>query len=376
MNTILSPNSDGERRWIAIRRWEEFSGPDTCSPSKVLLKDYLETEWLPQKVRDGVRPTTAYDYGKVIDRYLAPHVGGVGLCDLTPRRVQSLYNSWQDAGLAAATMELARTVLTMALKQAVLWGHLKQNPAAGLRLPASTARAREGRSFTSAEAVRFIEAAGQNVEFTPCLFNLVTGLRPEEMAGLRKADVELVRAADTSGEGWKERGLVRVRQVAVWIPRKGWLYLTPKTENGVRDIYFPAHVYHAVESYAGLVASRAAQLGPAWEEGGLLFPSERGTPTRVASYGKRVARAAKAAGICGRVTPYTLRYSFATLGLLAGELDKTVSAQMGHARVDFTKDVYQKVLPEMTERLSDRLESHLFSDGRTPLAHSEVAGEM
>lgn len=72
----------------------------------------------------------------------------------------------------------------------------------------------------------------------------------------------------------------------------------------------------------------------------------------------------------------TLRYSFATLGLLAGELDKTVSAQMGHASVDFTKAVYAKVLPEMTQRLSDRLERHLFSDGRTPLAHSEVAGEM
>lgn len=82
------------------------------------------------------------------------------------------------------------------------------------------------------------------------------------------------------------------------------------------------------------------------------------------------------AGIGGRVTANTLRYSFATLGLLAGELDKTVSAQMGHARVDFTKDVYQKVLPEMTQRLSDRLERHLFSTGRTPLAHSEVAGEM
>ena len=49
---------------------------------------------------------------------------------------------------------------------------------------------------------------------------------------------------------------------------------------------------------------------------------------------------------------------------------------MGHKRVDFTKDVYAKALPEMSLRLSDRLEKHLFSQGRTPLAHSEVPGEM
>ena len=76
------------------------------------------------------------------------------------------------------------------------------------------------------------------------------------------------------------------------------------------------------------------------------------------------------------MTARTLRYSFATLGLLPGELDKTVSAQTGHARVDFTKGVYAKVLPEMTHRLSDKLGQHLFSDGRTPLAHSEVPGDM
>ena len=156
----------------------------------------------------------------------------------------------------------------------------------------------------------------------------------------------------------------------------GWLFLSPKTKSGVRDIHFPAHVYHAVEEYARLVDERARVLGSAWAECGLLFPSDVGTPMRPEAYRRVLARAAREAGIRGRVTPYTLRYSFATPGLMAGELDKTVGALMGHAGPDFTKRVYVKVLPEMTQGLSDRLERHLFSDGRTPLAHSEAEGEM
>jgi integrase len=39
-----------------------------------------------------------------------------------------------------------------------------------------------------------------------------------------------------------------------------------------------------------------------------------------------------------------MRYSFATLSLMAGELDKAVSAQMGHSDVNLTRKVYTKVL--------------------------------
>ena len=133
-------------------------------PSPLTLEDFLEREWLPQKVRDGARPTSAHQYEKCVRNYLLPRLGAVRLCDLKPKAVQDLYNSWQDANLSAATMNLARTVLSMALKQAVLWGYLQASPAAGIRLPASTAEGRGGRSFTSAEELEFIVVATGRVE--------------------------------------------------------------------------------------------------------------------------------------------------------------------------------------------------------------------
>ena len=94
------------------------------------------------------------------------------------------------------------------------------------------------------------------------------------------------------------------------------------------------------------------------------------------TYAKRLRALTAGAGIAAHITPYCLRYSFATLALLAGELDVSVSRQMGHARTDFTKDVYVKVLPEMQQRLSGSLERLLSEAAGNQPAHSEAAGVM
>lgn len=76
------------------------------------------------------------------------------------------------------------------------------------------------------------------------------------------------------------------------------------------------------------------------------------------------------------MTPYTLRYSFATLALLAGEMDVAVSRQMGHARVDFTKTVYVKLLTEMQQSLSGSFERLLSETVGNQLAHLDAPGVM
>jgi hypothetical protein len=49
---------------------------------------------------------------------------------------------------------------------------------------------------------------------------------------------------------------------------------------------------------------------------------------------------------------------------------------MGHKRVNFTKDVYVKVLPRMKQAASDRLENLLFSGDGTQAAHIEAEKTM
>lgn len=170
--------------------------------------------------------------------------------------------------------------------------------------------------------------------------------------------------------------VAHVRQTAQRI-KDVWLFLPPKTEKGRRDVYYPAQLYHRLQSHYASRAEARRLAGARWQEHGLLFPALDGQPLHQhGTYTGRFRRILKAAGLGQEFTPYSLRYSFATLALLSGELDKTVSEQMGHRHVDFTKDVYVQVLPEMRQAAADKLERLLFAETRTPLAHIEAAGTM
>lgn len=57
-------------------------------------------------------------------------------------------------------------------------------------------------------------------------------------------------------------------------------------------------------------------------------------------------------------------------------LDAAVSKQTGHARVDFTKTVYVKLLPEMQHSLSGSFERLLSETAGNQLARLNATGVM
>ncbi|HEX8557981.1 MAG TPA: site-specific integrase [Pyrinomonadaceae bacterium] len=339
-------------------------------PSRMTVADFFINEWLPHKRREGVREATSFvTYESSVKCHVIPALGALPLSRVTPRHVQQLYNQMQDAGLRDATMRLVRAVLRMAFRQAVAWRYLRADPSAEIKPPAATKPPREGHAFTREEAAAFIRAASRDPDDLSCLFHLFTGVRPEELAGLGWQHVSLDEAAGC--------GVARIERVVLKVRGGGFEFAAPKTANGRRLVYFPAHIYRALCSHRERQAARAAGLGGLWRDLGLVFTSPDGGPLDVRyAYADRLRELAAGVGIGVRVTPYTLRYSFATLALLAGELDVAVSRQMGHARPDFTKQVYVRVLPEMQQSLSGSFERLLAETVGNQLAHLDAPGVM
>jgi integrase len=340
------------------------------APSRVNLKDFIEKEWLPQKARDGVREASSLKtYRLAANAYVIPALGHIALADITPRDVQRLYNGMQDAGRRRATMKLAQTVINLALKKAVSWHYLRTNPAAEIAPPAAKTPPREGHAFSRAEALAFVREASTEPDDVVYLFHLFTGVRPEELAGLGWASV-----AFDEGAGC---GVARIERVVLRPRGGGFVFALPKTKNGRRLVYFPAHVYRGLVAHRARQNARALSMRGLWRDHGLVFAGTAGDPIDPQqAYSRRLRELAARAGITARVTPYTLRYSFATLALLAGELDVAVSKQMGHARVDFTKTVYAKLIPEMQQSLSGSFEKLLSETVGNQPAHLDAPGVM
>lgn len=330
----------------------------------------LLDEWLAQKRREGKREATLYAYKDACHFYIRPALGHLRLKELTPLRVRDMLNGLQDRGLATSTITYARTILRMALRDAISWGYLRDNPAAAVKAPKGT-EGREGSAMAPDEARKLVEAALLDPEDLVFAFALLTGLRPEEYLGLRREHLSLVTQGDT------ERGLVQVRRVAVRLRGGGWEFPPPKTKKGERDVPFPAWLYRELQSYQTLVEARRLAAEREWKEYGLVFPTAKGEPLRRDDLrDRRLKRLLKRAGLPEHFTLYSLRYTFATLQLLAGERDRVISDMMGHTRTDFTKEVYVRVLPIMREAASDSLERLLFGTVRTTLAQSCVEQTM
>src|SRR5437667_2773204 len=105
-----------------------------------LVGDYLEA-WLAH-TKTRVRAKTWEGYGSLIRRFSGP-LGQIKLLELKPLHLQSLYASLlsEDAmrlpkrRLSKGSVLNLHLVLTQSLAQAVRWGILASNPAAGAQPP-------------------------------------------------------------------------------------------------------------------------------------------------------------------------------------------------------------------------------------------------
>ena len=155
------------------------------------VADYL-ARWLAH-ARGRVRAKTYEGYGALIRLHAIPQLEQVRLRALSPLRIQHLYDELLGGPgargpLGAGTVLNLHLVLTQALGQAVRWGLLASNPAAGAQPPRP--RRPELQVVTAELARRMLEAAAGTRLELPLAIAIATGMRRGEILGLRWEDLD------------------------------------------------------------------------------------------------------------------------------------------------------------------------------------------
>jgi integrase len=294
----------------------------------ITVADYLE-QWLSHS-KGRVRGKTYDGYRGLIRLYTLPVLGSVALGDLRPLDLQGLYSGCLERGLSGGTVLNLHLVLTQALSQAVRWGMLSANPAAGAQPPRP--RRPERCVVDPALAARILAAVRSTHLELPVAVAIATGMRRGEILALRWSDLDA------------EHTVAHVRR-SLQTTGGRLVFEEPKTRRSRRAVDLPAFLRPYLERQIESQARRRSEA-LTWQDLDLVVDRGDGGPCNPDSISARWHGVCKRRGL-PPVRFHDLRHAHATLMLLQGVHPKVVSERLGHASIGITLDTYSHVLPTM-----------------------------
>jgi integrase len=311
----------------------------------ITLNEFLD-RWLETSAKPRLREKSYQSYQSLLRRYIRPVLGERILSAISPLDVQSACQRMVERRLSARTVRYAYSVLRSAMRQAIRWRLLLEDPTNGAQLP--RLRRREMRTLNAEQSRLFLEAA-LKTHFGPVFaFALTTATRPSEYLGLRWQDIN-----------WEGETVAVVRTLVR--SNGNWHFADTKRTRSRRVIKLQTWVVELLKSQRakGKTNSRCS-CPPDMEE--LIFTTPSGRPIHSDKLAKKFKSILELAGL-PPIRLYDLRHTGATLALTAGVPPKVVSEQLGHASAAFTLDIYSHVLPHMQEQAAMKVEEVLLGRG-------------
>lgn len=306
-----------------LRELQRTLDAGVTTDGKMTVDKWLE-HWLANVVAGRVgSPNTLANYRQIVRGHIVPALGKTPLCKLTPEQVDRLLASQAQAGLSRSLIGRTRTILADSLRHAERRGLVARNAGSLSAMP-QTEPATPRRSLSPDEARRLMAAAeGERLEAL-IVVGLSCGLRPGELAGLLWDDLDLQgevptltvsgslkRLPSLDGKGYRlERGDVK------------------RSTNGRRTIALPEVAVDALRRHRAAQAAERLRAGGLWEDHGLVFASEVGTPLDPTNLRRTFARIAAKGGVDARFI-YALRHTAASLLVDSGSGIEEVADLLG-----------------------------------------------
>lgn len=254
--------------------------------------------------------------------------------------------------LSPTTIKKYHIVLKNLFNKAIQWRLMDFNPAQNLTPPKAPAKEKEIYDLeTTGKLLSLLEGEDTRHKLM-IMLGLTCGLRREEIFGLRWCDVD---------EEKHELSICQVRVVAKKIITK-----VPKTKGSARIISYPAELDSLIKKHGAEEAKKQLRLGTNWKGSDLLFTDWFGADLSPQSLNNFLWRFCKKHDL-PPFQPHMLRHLAATFMTASGTDIKTVSAKLGHSRVNITLDLYGHLLRSAEKRTAEVM-GNVLNDARQAAA--------
>ncbi|RPK39910.1 site-specific integrase [Streptomyces sp. ADI93-02] len=294
---------------------------------EVLFADYT-TRWIAER---GLAPTTAELYRRLFRLHLEPTFGEMSVNMISPAQVRA-WRAERLSATGATTVAKSYRLLKAVMETAVEDDMLRKNPC---RIRGAGREDADERPVATVEQVfAAAEVIGLRWRLM-VLLGAFASMRPEELAELRRRDVDL------------DVGTLWVRRAAPELNTGHRVVGAPKSRAGRREIVLPSFLHEDVRRHLEWFA----QPGP----DGLVFVGERGAVLRGTTFGRKWRRARDTVGLPEGFRFYDLRHTGNTLAADTGAKLKDLMVRAGQSseRAQLT---YQHSTKEHQRRLAANID--------------------
>lgn len=341
----------------------------------VKVADFLEY-WLEGDIRNRAGSHNTYaSFRNAVHKHIIPFMGKKKMADVSKGDVRRLYND--RAAFSVSIAKMVKTVMNISFDYAVGMKIIPVNPAAGVELPKQIAKAAyhtrsiDGQKTLTMEQIQILlEASKDTPIHMMVLFNVLMGLRRQEILGLKYSDIDYInrtisierqlgRAANTKKEDFAPKTFTKQE-------------IKLKTSSSRRELPIPDYVFEAIMEERKLYEKRRSRRKKEFQDLDYICCSSYGRPRSKDFHWKHYKKLLKDTGLPD-IRWHDLRSTFCTLLLKNDFSPKAVSKLMGHAKEIISVDVYgdnaniipdeipelvefmDEVLPKETEGEDDKL---------------------
>ncbi|WP_432096317.1 site-specific integrase [Streptomyces sp. bgisy100] len=262
------------------------------------------TKWIDER---GVADTTDELYRRLLRLHLEPFLGDLDVNEISTARVRS----WRAERLKATgmtTVAKSYRLLKAIMETALDDDMIKRNPC---RIRGAGKEEADERPVATVDQV-FDLADGIGLRWRlMILLGAFASMRPEELAELRRKDVNLAE------------GSVWVKRAAPELTTGKRVLGDPKSRAGKREIVLPSSVLVDLRQHLDWFAEQGPE--------GLVFVGERGAPFRRSTFGRKYRKARKKVGLPDDFRFYDLRHTGNTLAADTGAKLKDLMVRAGQS---------------------------------------------